>query len=42
MLAVVFVSTVLVATASYVLVEKPALSLKGRVSFRRPAPTPAA
>jgi len=32
----------LVAAASYVVVEKPALSLKGRVPFRRPAPTPAA
>jgi peptidoglycan/LPS O-acetylase OafA/YrhL len=41
MLGVVFVATVLVAAASYVVVEKPALSLKGRVSFRRPAPTPA-
>ena len=41
MLAVVFVATVLVATVSYVVVEKPALSLKGRVSFRRPAPTSA-
>ena len=41
MLAIVFVSTVLVATVSYVVVEKPALSLKGRVPFRRPAPTPA-
>jgi peptidoglycan/LPS O-acetylase OafA/YrhL len=41
MLGVVFVATVLVAAASYVVVEKPALALKGRVSFRRPAPTPA-
>jgi peptidoglycan/LPS O-acetylase OafA/YrhL len=41
MLAVVFVSTVLVAAASYVVVEKPALSLKGRIPFRRPAPTSA-
>lgn len=40
MLAIVFVSTVL-AAVSYVVVEKPALSLKGRVPFRRPAPTPA-
>jgi peptidoglycan/LPS O-acetylase OafA/YrhL len=42
MLGVVFVATVVVAAVSYVVVEKPALSLKGRVSFRRPAPTPAA
>jgi peptidoglycan/LPS O-acetylase OafA/YrhL len=41
MLAVVFAATVLVATVSYLVVEKPALSLKGRVPFRRPAPTPA-
>ena len=42
MLAVVFVATVVVAAASYLVVEKPALSLKGRVPSRRPAPTPAA
>jgi peptidoglycan/LPS O-acetylase OafA/YrhL len=41
MLAIVFLATVLVAAASYVVVEKPALSLKGRVPFRRPAPTTA-
>lgn len=41
MLAVVFVVTVLVAAASYLVVEKPALSLKGRVPSRRPAPNPA-
>jgi peptidoglycan/LPS O-acetylase OafA/YrhL len=41
MLAVVFLATVLVAAASYLVVEKPALSLKGRVPFRRPAPKPA-
>ena len=41
MLAVVFLATVLVAAASYFIVEKPALSLKGRVPFRRPAPKPA-
>jgi peptidoglycan/LPS O-acetylase OafA/YrhL len=42
MLAVVFVATVLAATVSYVVVERPALSLKGRVPSRRPAPTRAA
>jgi peptidoglycan/LPS O-acetylase OafA/YrhL len=41
MLAVVFLATVLVAAASYIVVEKPALSLKGRVPSRRPAPNPA-
>jgi peptidoglycan/LPS O-acetylase OafA/YrhL len=41
MLAVVFVATALVAAVSYIVVEKPALSLKGRVPFRRPAPHPA-
>jgi peptidoglycan/LPS O-acetylase OafA/YrhL len=41
MLVVVFVATVLVSIASYVLVEKPALSLKSRVPSRRPAATPA-
>lgn len=41
MLAVVFLATVLVAAASYLVVERPALSLKGRVPFRRPAPKPA-
>lgn len=41
MLAVVFLATVLVAAASYIVVEKPALSLKGRVPFRRPAANPA-
>jgi len=41
MLAVVFLATVLVAAASYLVVEKPALSFKGRVPFRRPASNPA-
>jgi peptidoglycan/LPS O-acetylase OafA/YrhL len=41
MLVVVFVATVLVSIASYVLVEKPVLSLKSRVPSRRPAATPA-
>ena len=39
MLAVVFLAAVLVAAASYVVVERPALSLKDRVPFRRPART---
>jgi peptidoglycan/LPS O-acetylase OafA/YrhL len=42
MLIVVFVATVLVSIASYVIVEKPALSLKSRVPARRPAATPTA
>jgi peptidoglycan/LPS O-acetylase OafA/YrhL len=41
MLGVVFVATVLVSIASYVVVEKPVLSLKSRVPSRRPAATPA-
>jgi peptidoglycan/LPS O-acetylase OafA/YrhL len=39
MLLVVFVATTIVATISYLVVERPALSLKGRVSDRRPART---
>jgi peptidoglycan/LPS O-acetylase OafA/YrhL len=41
MLIVVFVATVLVSIASYVVVERPALSLKSRVPSRRPVATPA-
>jgi peptidoglycan/LPS O-acetylase OafA/YrhL len=41
MLLVVFAGTVLVSTVSYVLVEKPALSLKSRVPSRRRVATPA-
>jgi peptidoglycan/LPS O-acetylase OafA/YrhL len=39
MLFVVFVATTLVATISYLLVERPILSLKSRVPDRQPAPT---
>jgi peptidoglycan/LPS O-acetylase OafA/YrhL len=39
MLFVVFVATVFVATLSYLIVERPALSLKRRVPDRRPART---
>lgn len=42
MLVVVFAATVVVSVASYLFVERPALSLKSRVPYRRPAPTPAA
>ncbi len=41
MLLAVFVATSLVATISYVVVERPALSLKSWVSDRRPAREPA-
>jgi peptidoglycan/LPS O-acetylase OafA/YrhL len=42
MLAVVFVVTLAIATVSYVVVERPVLRLKNRVSERRPLPAPAA
>jgi peptidoglycan/LPS O-acetylase OafA/YrhL len=41
MLVVVFAATVLASTVSYVLVEKPALSLKSRLPSRRRVATPA-
>jgi peptidoglycan/LPS O-acetylase OafA/YrhL len=41
MLVVVFAVTVLVSAASYIIVERPVLTLKSRVPSRRPAATPA-
>jgi peptidoglycan/LPS O-acetylase OafA/YrhL len=40
MLVAVFAATALVSAASYIFVERPVLSLKSRVSYRRPAATP--
>jgi peptidoglycan/LPS O-acetylase OafA/YrhL len=40
-LIVVFVATVLVSIASYLFVERPALSLKSRIPNRRPVAAPA-
>jgi peptidoglycan/LPS O-acetylase OafA/YrhL len=41
MLVVVFIATVLASAASYVFVERPVLSLKSRVPYRRPVVTAA-